>query len=167
MGYERLTIDAIAARAGVGKQTIYRWWTTKGAVLAEAAAAGGVAPEPIALPETGDLGHDLRRWLHDWVAGITTPEGTGLILALTAAGSDDKAIADRQFEQFSGPHENAVRHRLDLARRAGQIRADADLGAIASTLIGSLLYRVLTRHAPPTTEDADRLVDLVLRGAAP
>lgn len=165
MGYERLTIDQIAARAGVGKQTIYRWWASKGEVVADAALDDGVTPLPVSLPDTGAIRADLQTWLRQWVTDITTPEGTGLILALTAAGSDNKALADRLYTQFSAPHENLIRDRLRRAQSQAQLRADADLESIASTLVGALLYRVLGRNRPPTTQDADHLVELVLRGA--
>jgi AcrR family transcriptional regulator len=165
LGYEKLSIDQIAARAGVGKQTIYRWWASKGAVVADAALDGNVTPALEELPDTGDIRTDLATWLHAWVTRAATPEGSGLILALTAAGSDDKAIADRLYSEFSGPHEALLRARLQAAQQAGQLRADVELAAVASTLIGSLLYRVLGRHALPSETDADALLDLVLRGA--
>ncbi|MBL7500175.1 TetR/AcrR family transcriptional regulator [Frankia sp. CNm7] len=164
-GYEQLTIDAIAGRAGVGKQTIYRWWGSKGAVVADAALEGGLAQPLTPLPDTGDIETDLRRWLRAWTEHLTTAQGTGLILALTAATADDHTVADVLFERFTQPHEQLLRDRLERARGAGQLASDAPVPTIASVLIGSLLYRVLTRQAPPTVDDADLVVRLVLGGA--
>ncbi|WP_234293539.1 TetR/AcrR family transcriptional regulator, partial [Nocardia jinanensis] len=61
--YAKLTVEAIAARAGVGKQTIYRWWPSKGAVVFEAMLESDTGPEGLALPDTGDIATDLRALL--------------------------------------------------------------------------------------------------------
>src|ERR1700754_5038901 len=82
LGYARLTIEGIAARAGVGKQTIYRWWSSKAEVLFEAfvefgAQAAGEAEEAWegagALPDTGDLAADLKTVLRATVDGLLDP----------------------------------------------------------------------------------------------
>ncbi|ADP83034.1 TetR/AcrR family transcriptional regulator [Pseudofrankia inefficax] len=164
-GYERLTIDAIAARAGVGKQTIYRWWGSKGAVVADAALEGGLAPPLVAPPDTGDIEADLRAWLRDWTSRLASGVGTSLILALTAATAEDHAVADVLYERFTAPHEQLLRDRLELARVAGQLGPQAPVPTIAGVLIGSLLYRVLSRQEPPTADDADLVVRVVLGGA--
>ncbi|MCK9904743.1 TetR family transcriptional regulator [Parafrankia colletiae] len=165
-GYERLTIDAIAAQAGVGKQTIYRWWGSKGAVVADAALAGGLVPPLIPLPDTGDIETDLRAWLRAWTEHLASGVGRSLILALTAATAEDRAVADVLYERFTGPHEQLLRDRLDSACAAGQLGSEVPVPTIAGVLIGSLLYRVLSMQAPPTADDADMVVRLVLAGAA-
>lgn len=164
-GYERLTIDAIAARAGVGKQTIYRWWASKSAVVADAALEGDLAPPLVPLPDTGDIETDLGDWLRAWTERLTTAEGTSLILALTAATADDRAVADTLYDRFTQPHEQLLRDRLELARVAGQLAPDAPVPTIAGVLIGSMLYRVLSRQAPPTADDANLVVRLVFNGS--
>ncbi|GAA0973532.1 TetR/AcrR family transcriptional regulator [Acrocarpospora macrocephala] len=167
VGYERLTIEGIAGRAGVGKQTVYRWWGSKSAVVAEAALSGGLSQQVEPLPDTGHIANDLREWSRAWVARLTSPEGSGLVLALTAATVDNQEVADRLYRHFTEPHETSLLQRLASAQRAGQIDSDADLPTVASTLVGSLLYRVLARQRPPTADDANALVALVLKGCAP
>ncbi|OHV30816.1 MULTISPECIES: TetR/AcrR family transcriptional regulator [Pseudofrankia] len=164
-GYERLTIDAIAARAGVGKQTIYRWWASKSAVVADAALEGDLAPPLVPPPDTGDIETDLRGWLRAWTQRLTTAESTSFILALTAATADDRAVADVLYDRFTQPHEQLLRDRLELAREAGQLAPDASVPTIAGVLIGSMLYRVLSRQAPPMADDADLVVRLVFNGS--
>ena len=162
LGYERLTLDAIAARAGVGRQTLYRWWGSKGAIVAEAALAGGLASELRPIADSGELEGDLRAWLSEWVSHVATQEGTSLTLALTAAASDSQAIADQLYERFTGPHEEQLRTRLADAREAGQLRTDADVATLAAAIVGFLLYRILGRQRLPAASDVEALVALVL-----
>ena len=65
VGYERLTIEAVAVRAGVGKQTVYRWWPAKSALVAEAALANYVGTPTTEKAPTGDLATDVRAWITD------------------------------------------------------------------------------------------------------
>ncbi|MFT2817946.1 TetR/AcrR family transcriptional regulator [Leifsonia sp. A12D58] len=162
LGYERLTLDAIAARAGVGRQTLYRWWGAKGAIVAEAALDDGVIPALGPVSDTGDVVRDVRDWMRLWVDHVTTPVGTSLTLALAAAAADDQAVADQLFEHFTGPHEQLLKDRLEQAAAAGHLRAEADVDTLASVLIGFMVYRVLGRQQLPTARDVDALVDLVI-----
>lgn len=79
VGYAKLSIEGIAARAGVGKQTIYRWWPSKGAVIFDAflMLSEGGEGEPPTLPDSGDLEADLTAVLHATVAELTDPRTTG------------------------------------------------------------------------------------------
>ena len=70
LGYDKISIEAIARQAGVSKQTIYRWWPSKGAVILEAAteSLGAV----VAIPDTGDIVADIRTQLTAILDLITT-----------------------------------------------------------------------------------------------
>lgn len=164
VGYERLTTDAIAARAGVGKQTVYRWWSSKGAVVAEAAIDGGLVPDYAAVSITDDLASDLREWMRGWLANLTTPLGTSMTLALMAASSSDQRISDQLYASFTLPVEQLLWDRLELARIRGEIRSDTDVRLVAGAMIGSLLYRILERQHPPTDRDVDWLVGMLVAG---
>src|SRR6185312_1951178 len=80
-GYAALTVEAIAARAGVGKQTIYRWWPGRGAVILDALAEAGPPPP---LPDTGDLRADLLLVVRATVAELADPRLSATSRALTA-----------------------------------------------------------------------------------
>ena len=92
VGYPRTTIEGIAARAGVGKQTIYRWWGSKADVLLEAfldlstQAAREAGQEPYAIPDTGDLAADLKAVLRITVDQLKDPRFEGPSRALAAEG---------------------------------------------------------------------------------
>jgi AcrR family transcriptional regulator len=165
-GYEGLSMEGIAARAGVGKQTVYRWWPSKAAVVADA-ALDGIIPQPLfVLADTGDLRADLTSWLDEGVRSMIAPEASALIRALAAAASADEAASHRLYNQFTGPNRQAVIDRLDAARDVGQIRSDADTGSAADALISVNLYLVLARD--PITQDRARgLLDVVMSGIGP
>src|SRR5687768_7729574 len=92
IGYPKTTVEGIAARAGVGKQTIYRWWPSKAAVLLEAfldmadQAAEAAGPGGYEIPDTGDLEADLRTVLRATVDEMNTPVYDAPARALAAEG---------------------------------------------------------------------------------
>ena len=163
-GYEQLTMEAIAARAGVGKQTVYRRWPSKSAVVAEAALTGHLVPAGHAPGDTGDVVADLRDWLRAVAAWLGDPGGAAVIRALAAAASDRDHFSARLYDQFTGPFHAALVARLTAGVAEGRLRADAGLGAVADALVGTLLYRALAHTGPMTADDADALVDVLLSG---
>ncbi|MER5774580.1 TetR/AcrR family transcriptional regulator [Streptomyces sp. NPDC002039] len=168
VGYNRLTIEAIAARAGVGKQTIYRWWPSKAAVLLEASLAlAGEAEEDVewtGFPDTGDLAADLKYVLRATVDQFNDEKYEAAARALTAAGATDAELGARMTEQLLEPQFALYEARLRTARAAGQLAPDADLRLTVELLVGPLTHRWLMRTAPLTHAYADALVDAVLRG---
>uniref|UniRef100_A0AAU3GYF9 TetR/AcrR family transcriptional regulator n=1 Tax=Streptomyces sp. NBC_01401 TaxID=2903854 RepID=A0AAU3GYF9_9ACTN len=176
VGYARTTIEGIAARAGVGKQTIYRWWPSKAAVLMEAftdenarrsaevegvAAGEDGAPE---IPDTGDLAADLKLVLRATVDGLNDPTSAAPTRALTAEGIIDPALGARFVENLLEPQLQLYVTRLRTAQEAGEVRADIDPRVALELLIAPLTHRWLLRTLPLTHEYADAVVDLTLRG---
>ncbi|MFJ9343850.1 TetR/AcrR family transcriptional regulator [Streptomyces sp. NPDC101733] len=168
VGYDKLTVEAIAARAGVGKQTIYRWWPSKAAVLLDAslALAGEVedGAAPAGFPDTGDLAADLKSVLRATVDECADERYAAPVRALTAAGATDPELGARFHEQLLEPQLALYEARLRTARDAGQLPAEIDLRLTVEMLVGPLTYRWLLRTAPLTHAFADALVDGVLGG---
>lgn len=159
-----MSMEAIAAGAGVTKRTLYRWWSSKGAVVTEAVLSG-VVPTDVKPPaDTGDVVADLCTWMREQDAWHTDPGATALVRGLAAAAFDSDADAARIYDRLTGPVRDGLVRRLALGVEHGQLRADADLiEAAADAIIDSRLRRVLTR-GETSTYQADAVVKLVVIG---
>ncbi|MER7791338.1 TetR/AcrR family transcriptional regulator [Streptomyces sp. NPDC097640] len=166
LGYPRLTIEAIAARAGVGKQTIYRWWPSKAAVLLDAFTAGGQAPEGAgaALPDTGDLEADLKLVLRAAVDEMNAPAYDLPARALTAEGLVNPELGAHFVDRVLEPSLRLLAERLRAAQDAGQVARDVDPRVAIELVCGPLTHRWLLRTLPLTHEYADAVVETALRG---
>ncbi|WP_280234371.1 TetR/AcrR family transcriptional regulator [Nocardia cyriacigeorgica] len=168
VGYAKVSIEAIAARAGVGKQTIYRWWPSKGAVIFDSFLALSEGSDTdIALPDTGDLRADLTLVMRATVAEFADPDFDKPIRALNTEIINDPDLAEQYREKLADPVEEAKKARLRSAQRAGQLAADADLDLVLEVLYAPLFQRWMHRSGPLTPEYADALVDTTLRAFAP
>ncbi|MBV2154297.1 TetR/AcrR family transcriptional regulator [Kitasatospora sp. SUK 42] len=168
VGFGRLTIEAIAARAGVGKQTIYRWWPSKGAVVFDAfLAANGRQDGDFSLPDSGDLGADLRIVLRLSADDLTDPTLDRTYRAINAEVLGDPAVQAEYRTRLLDPLLNVTRDRLRSAREAGQLAPDTDLDFAVELLYGPLYYRWLHQLGPVDHDFTDRLVDAVLRALNP
>ena len=167
-GFSRLTIEGIAARAGVGKQTIYRWWPNKGAVIFDALLENvGATAEERALPDTGDIESDLRTVLRATIEELADPNTDQLQRTLTAEIQHDPGLAEDLVARLLRPQMQAVSDRLRVAQEAGQLADDIDLDLGAELLFGPLFHRWLLRTAPFDARYADRLVKHILAGLEP
>lgn len=167
VGFAKVTVEAIAARAGVGKQTIYRWWPSKGAVVLDGfLATVNENPDDLSLPDTGDVAADIRVVVRAIVAELADPTLSGTTRAFMTEMQDDPEFADMVRERVLGPQLQAIADRLRTAQQAGQLRADLDLPVAVELLVGPLYHRWLLRTAPLTEDYADTVTDLALRALA-
>jgi AcrR family transcriptional regulator len=144
-GTEALTIDAIAAEAGVGRQTIYRWWPSKGAVLADALVrhAWTVVPER----DTGSFTGDLTAFFVDSFAGLGYGDYADRLRQIVAEAQHDEHVA-RVLADFTAVRRAALHALLERGRDAGELAAEADLGMLVDMAYGVLYYRLLVSRAP-------------------
>ena len=163
-GFEATSVEAIARRAGVGKQTIYRWWPSKGAVVLE--ALNDQAGATLAFPDTGDVVADLRTQLGD-VAKFLSGVGGGPFAGLIGAAQSDPALTESVLETIINPRLAACRKRLEAARRDGQLRTDVDLEEVIELLYGPLYYRLLIRTRPITEDQPAAVLALAFGGLTP
>jgi len=169
VGYTKLTVEGIAGRAGVGKQTIYRWWPSKGAVLFDAFLTlnEGQDGEVQTLPDSGDLEADLKLVLRATVAELNDPRYDEPMRALSTEITHDPALAAAYAERLDGPLRQLKRERLHSAQRAGQLAEELDLDVAIEMVWGPLLNRWLHRSGPLTPEYADQVVETALHGLRP
>jgi AcrR family transcriptional regulator len=164
VGYGALTIEGIAARAGVGKTTVYRWWPTKGALVIEAIQVA--LPTPTQA-NTGDLRRDLlaavRRVVNTFAR---TPMGA-MILALAADVMSDPQLAEQFRNQLIRPRRSAVVEVLRRAVASGDLPQDVDTDLLLDVYAGAVFYRVLISGEPVTDLLAEQLVGLLLDGKTP
>jgi AcrR family transcriptional regulator len=165
VGYAKTSVEGIAARAGVGKQTIYRWWPSKGAVLLDALlipSEGEHGIEP--LPDTGDLAADLKVVLRATVAELENPRYDAPMRALATEILHDPALHDAWRERIDGPLTRIREERLRSARAAGDLPADLDLALAIDLVWGPLFHRWLQGSGPLSEAYADAVVDAALAG---
>ncbi|MBR8741127.1 TetR/AcrR family transcriptional regulator [Nocardiopsis sp. MG754419] len=167
VGYAKLTVEAIASRARVGKQTIYRWWPSKAAVVFDVFTRVTGAEAGVPLPDTGDLAADLTTVLRATADEFGDPTMDRTIRAFTAEIQHDEEFARAVHERFTKPNLDAFRDRLRAARDAGQIRSDVDLDLAVEMLNGPVQHRWLLRTGPLDHAYADALVEAVLRALRP
>ncbi|MFV0136310.1 TetR/AcrR family transcriptional regulator [Streptomyces sp. HMX87] len=173
VGYPRTTIEGIAARAGVGKQTIYRWWPSKADVLLEAflhlaeQAGEGAGQESYGIPDTGDLAADLKLVLRATVDELRDPRFEGPSRALAAEGVVDEELGRVVVAKLLEPSLQLYVDRLRAAQEAGDIRPDVDPRIALELFVSPLAQRWLQRTAPFSYEYTDTLVEYALYGLAP
>jgi len=164
-GYRELTIEGVAARAGVGKQTIYRWWPSRAALVLEAYLAGSDAiPPPLTV---GSVREDVAALL-DWlVAVLAQPIGGRVVAGLVADLPHDRELAERFHQDVVPARRGAMLAALERGRERGEIRADADLELAVDSLHGAVFYRLLLSGEPLDAEFTQQLVEQVLEGLEP
>jgi len=165
VGFNRLSIEAVAARAGVGKHTIYRRWPSKGALFMDAVLS--VNPPALEYPDTGDVEADLRTQVHAAIDLVGRPPFGPLYRALLGEAQHAPAIAAAVNERFIAPQTQRTIARLEAARDQGQIAEEFDLELAMDMWSGPLYYRFLITQEPITHEHADRVLAALLAGMRP
>jgi AcrR family transcriptional regulator len=159
-GYGRVTMEGIARKAGVGKQTVYRWWPTKASIVLEALNEGATVIAP--APDTGSLEGDLRLFIRRTVAGASGEGNERLLAGLMATAQLDETFAESFRDGFLAGRRRLLRELLERGRGRGEIGGEADLDFLVEIVFATLWYRILARHRPLTRRFADKLADTVL-----
>lgn len=160
-GYNDLTVEGVAARSGVNKTTIYRWWPSKDALLAAALIEFKVLT--VEIPDTGTLRGDLIA-LAESVSRTLTDSQTGpIVAALRVAGTGGKELTEFTYSLLAdrNAREQAIFGRA-TARR--ELPPDVDPKMIADLLEGALWFRLLLRGEPLASNYIATIVDTVLDG---
>ena len=154
-GYGNLTVEAIAARAGTSKKTIYRWWPTKGAVVLEALDEWQDGATHV--PDTGDIVADLQAQLeivNEFMTGRLGPAYKGLI----AESQHDDNLAQALSARFIRPRNEVTLTRLRTAQEQNQLAVDTDLPLLVERLYGPIHYRILLHLGPYSRSSIHSLI---------
>jgi AcrR family transcriptional regulator len=156
-GSANITMVSIAERAAAGKQTLYRWWPTKGALLLEAMVA--LAESEVVGTETRDLRIDLTAFMRTTFTAAT--KYRSLLLGVLREALGDPATAG-ELNGFAASRRAALREIIETAVDRGEVVQRDTIDLVVDQVFGFLWYRLIFDSAPLTKEAATSLVDGVL-----
>ena len=160
-GFSDFKIEEVAARASVGKATVYRCWPNKGALIADAFAAS--TTRNLRFQDTGSVYRDLSRQMCQVVKVFRSRRGR-IVSAILAAGQNDREVIEAFRERFLWPRRREAYATLQRGIARGELRKDLDPDLLLDSLYGPIYMRFLIRHDELTPEFAKRLCALVLCG---
>lgn len=160
-GAGNLSIDGVAARAGVGKATIYRRWSSKEALLLEALSTDTNA---IASPDSGTLRGDLELYFDDLVERLRQNQNSDVLPHLIEAACYDAEVRN-SLDEYLSSRQLPLRQLLQRAQERGEIAARIDLSVVVDVLVGPVIYRRLMTRDRIDGVFVRKLLDIVLTPA--
>ncbi|ANP52340.1 AcrR family transcriptional regulator [Streptomyces griseochromogenes] len=165
VGYAKLSIEAVATRAGVGKHTVYRRWPSRGLLFLDSVLT--LSTEDLSHPNTGDVVADLREVITKAVDLLDQPPWGPLYRALIGEAQHDPEVATALNRRFIEPQTADTLARLKAAKEQGELAPDFDLDLAFDVLSGPLYYRLLITQQPITHDYIDRVLRAVFAGMSP
>ena len=159
VGYGRLSIDAVAKRAGVGKAAIYRRWRSKLDITV--ALTSAVAVAAIDVPDTGSLRADIRQYLENACEALTHPLAGQIIPDLLAEAMRNPALAEA-LHTVRTPRRAKAAILFQRAIERGELSAESDLEMCMDVLAGPLYWRLAIARTPTGADYLDRLTEIVM-----
>ena len=157
-GFGGTTIDAIAARSGVAKTTIYRQWADRNDLLIDAFVFNA---DLINFPVTDDLRADVSHGLRSLAKELTSSEWTPLMPAMLEASERDDEF-EKLIRVFMDSRRKPLKDRLAIAVKRGEIAKSPDIETVISLLVGPLFYRRLIARQPISRAFVDEVVESVI-----
>ncbi len=161
VGFVSTTIESIAARAGVSKVTIYKWWPSRGSVAIDAFFLR--YQQTIVFPDTGNVEEDLISQMLVLISAFRDRAGQ-IMAELLAAGQFDKALAEKLRTVWIQPRREASRTVIQRGIDHGELSPNIDIDIVLDGLYGPVYYRLVAGHKPLSDEFAVELIDNVLNG---
>ncbi|WP_243057009.1 TetR/AcrR family transcriptional regulator [Nocardioides sp. SR21] len=162
VGYDRLTMDAVATRAKASKATLYRRWTNKVSLVIEALQH---SKAPHDVPDTGSLREDLRAAFCG-VGGLADAESVASFSSVLTAITRDAEFAEAFRRDVIGPKLAFSQEIWRRAKARGELREDVDLSLLEPALAGIVLHRVFLLGEMPTPDLITRVIDQIILPAA-
>ncbi|GCD92327.1 TetR/AcrR family transcriptional regulator [Nocardioides sp. LS1] len=162
VGYDRLTMDAVATRAKASKATLYRRWNGKVALVIDALLSVKSTP---AVPDTGSLREDLIQSFCG-MGGLTDEQSVGTFAAVITAISRDAEFAEAFRREVIGPKARVAQEIFERADARGEIAPGVDLSLLAPALAGIVLHRMYLIGELPDQDLITRVIDQIILPAA-
>lgn len=163
VGIAGLSMEAVAARAGVGKATIYRRWPSKEALMLDAWAS---CVRPVAEPDAGSLRADLEAIFADFTRNDDGRDLSRIYPQMIAAAKVNPDVADA-YRAFVAERRRPLAAVLERAQQRGEIDARFDIDVVEDLLVAPILLRWLVTDGPIDRTVTDGLIDAVVQGVAP
>ncbi len=161
-GLSGMSIEEVASRAGVGKTTIYRRWTSRGTLALDAFLAEFQGQQP--PPDTGSLRGDLLAALRAWIRSVTRTSAGPILAGLIAESQLDPVLGAAWRERVVQRLRDQHKVMLNRAIERGEIPAGTDQEVVLDLLFGAAYHRLLHGHQPLTDTFARQVVDLIVAG---
>lgn len=161
-GYAALTVEAVAARAGVHKTTVYRRWKDRESLVVDALTGQAAADVPV--PDTGSVEDDLRALARSLVAMVTAGGGSALLAAMFSGGAGLPEVAEARHHVF-GDRLRRARPVVTRAIERGELPAGTDPDELLRTLAAPIYFRLLMTAEPVDGTTADQAVRVTLAAA--
>ena len=161
-GYDRLTMDAVAAAARASKATLYRRWSNKLSLVIDALQHSKGLHE---VPDTGSLREDLRATFCG-TGGLTDPTTVAVFASVLTAIARDAEFAEAFRRDVVGPKIAASRVVWERARLRGELRDDVDLDLVEPALAGIVLHRLFVMGEVPDPDSITNVIDQIILPAA-
>ncbi len=162
-GFAALSIEAVAADAHVGKATVYRWWTTKGALVVEAFASS--IESELHFPDSGSVRKDMSVQMNQYLEVLRSRSGR-IIAGVIAAGQSDPGLMEEFRARFLRPRRQEAYRTLQRGIDRRELPKDLDLDLVLDLLYGGIYMRFLIRHDELNEEYVNQVCRIVLAGAA-
>ena len=161
-GYTDITIEGIAARASVGKTTIYRWWPTKASIYMDLYAELAAKVTPPA--DTGDVAKDLTLLLKGAFKLFRETAAGLALVGIIAEAQSNPAVSKIFRNEFAPSRRHIILAILERAAKRGELKKDVDLELLSEAIAGASWYCLLVGSAALTDRHATRLINTITRG---
>lgn len=162
-GVDGASIEQIAEKAGVARTTVYRRWSSKEALLAEAIAVARGGPEQKAIGNRVELGSLARRLVDQLAETLTQPDYRKLMARLAGSVPSCPELMSTYWDNYMVPRREIVRRLLERARAEGLLRADSDPGILLDLIGGAIMYHLLIRPGERTAREMRAYLFKLLR----
>jgi AcrR family transcriptional regulator len=160
VGFEAMSIEAIATRAGVGKTTIYRRYSSKDELVADAIES---IREEVLIPDTGNLWSDMDALIENAAQITLTPLGRQSVAMIIGSASSNSGFAQIYREKYLQPRRQTFAIVIERAKARNEVPTDLDAGLIFDAMSGIMFYALIFPPTESWTAYVRRALSLLLR----